>query len=426
MRAANTCSVEKRGDTYRVRARLPDGTRRVVESGFATEEAAEHYANAVAGELSAFRPIVSVPGATLTHYGRRWLVARERDGMRSVRSERPYFERHIATTGFASRAMRDISVREVREWVRELGERQVSRTVHTKNGTERRSYDKRLTRTTVKQVLGILRRILDGAVEDGIIETNPAKGIKVPKQAKTDEGWTYLTQAEIDTLLSSDKIPEGKRLAYAVAIFTGMRLGELLGLRWDDVHLDCEHPQVIVRHSYDGPTKSGRVRTLPLLPQAAAALRSVKELSANATGLVWPSEGGGCHTRGFDFAWSSRNTTKLGMVHGYKTKAGISRHVRFHDLRHTCASHLVSGTWGRAWRIEEVREYLGHTSITMTQRYAHFAPDGLRRAVASTPGPAAVPVRRDNVQTTGGNTNDSTMLLARPEGFEPPTFRSEV
>jgi integrase len=53
--------------------------------------------------------------------------------------------------------------------------------------------------------------------------------------------------------------------------------------------------------------------------------------------------------------------------------AGITRRVRFHDLRHTCASSLVAGWWGRAWRLEEVKAILGHGSVTMTERYAHLA-----------------------------------------------------
>lgn len=58
------------------------------------------------------------------------------------------------------------------------------------------------------------------------------------------------------------------------------------------------------------------------------------------------------------------------------------RAVRFHDFRHTFASHLIMGTWGRAWRLEEVQILLGHTSITTTQRYAHLAPEGLARSVS--------------------------------------------
>jgi integrase len=62
----------------------------------------------------------------------------------------------------------------------------------------------------------------------------------------------------------------------------------------------------------------------------------------------------------------------------------VKRHVRFHDLRHTCASHLVSGSWGRAWTLEEVAKHLGHSSSAVTRRYAHLCPEGLARAVRET------------------------------------------
>jgi len=73
--------------------------------------------------------------------------------------------------------------------------------------------------------------------------------------------------------------------------------------------------------------------------------------------------------------------------------------VRWHDLRHTCASSLVAAWWGPAWRLELVREVLGHSSITVTERYAHLAASVLDDAGAQTSGlamtgvmvPAAVP-----------------------------------
>ncbi len=57
----------------------------------------------------------------------------------------------------------------------------------------------------------------------------------------------------------------------------------------------------------------------------------------------------------------------------------MKRLVWFHDLRHTCASHLLMGSWGSAWRLEEVRDFLGHESITSTQRYAHLSQDHLQK-----------------------------------------------
>jgi integrase len=68
----------------------------------------------------------------------------------------------------------------------------------------------------------------------------------------------------------------------------------------------------------------------------------------------------------------------------YLKAIGITRRVRFHDLRHTCASSLVAGWWGRAWRLEEVKVMLGHYSVTMTERYAHLAQSVLRTAAHET------------------------------------------
>jgi hypothetical protein len=92
------------------------------------------------------------------------------------------------------------------------------------------------------------------------------------------------------------------------------------------------------------------------------------------------------------------------------------RRVRFHDLRHTCASHLLQGTWAphftdRALRLEEIREWLGHKSISTTERYAHLCADSLRSRVRSTqvatiePGPIWTrldpPVSDDVAQLAG-------------------------
>lgn len=80
-------------------------------------------------------------------------------------------------------------------------------------------------------------------------------------------------------------------------------------------------------------------------------------------------------------------------MRGYDTRfpdaveaVGLERRVRFHDLRHTCATHLVKGTWApklleRRLRLEEVRDWLGHADIGVTQRYAYLCSDGIRALV---------------------------------------------
>lgn len=91
--------------------------------------------------------------------------------------------------------------------------------------------------------------------------------------------------------------------------------------------------------------------------------------------------------RGYDAGWA--DVPELGraapyVAFGWRRRAGIARDSRSHDLRHTCASHLVMGTWGRVWRLDEVRDFLGHTDVAVTQRYAHLAPDALLGAAAET------------------------------------------
>src|SRR5205823_6547074 len=113
------------------------------------------------------------------------------------------------------------------------------------------------------------------------------------------------------------------------------------------------------------------------------------------------------------------------LFEGYLRAIGISRNVRWHDLRHTAGSSLVSGWWGRRWTLEEVQEYLGHESIDATKRYAHIGQTALKKAVAETSG-----------LPTGGHhllpaALEATLTLARKyrksrapaAGLEPATRR---
>jgi integrase len=141
------------------------------------------------------------------------------------------------------------------------------------------------------------------------------------------------------------------------------------------VHLDGERPRIVVRYSYRGPTKAGRVREVPLLERAREALRSwYRDHPALPHALVFPAEGGMMHTKGYDAQWASR----------WRKATGTRDAVRWHDLRHTCAAALISGTWGRAWSLEEVQAMLGHASRLTTERYAHLAPDAVHAAARET------------------------------------------
>lgn len=284
---------------------------------------------------------------SLLAYGEAWLDRRERSGMfRSVRSMRSLWRAHVAPSPLASMAMRQIQPIHVSRWIDGL----------------------RGARQTQLNALNLLRRCLADARREGRIGSNPASGMEIPKRVERDK-WDTLSPREIESVISCGSIPARYRDAYAVAIFTGLRAGELWGLTWERVHLSADPPFLEVVASYSEAPKTERgKRIVPLLPPAVDALRRIRG-GQGRIGLVWPARDGKPHRNGYDAQWATM-----------RAKAGIVRRVRFHDLRHTCAASLVSGAWGRAWRLEEVRDWLGHSSVTVTERYARFRPDTIRSA----------------------------------------------
>ncbi len=149
---------------------------------------------------------------------------------------------------------------------------------------------------------------------------------------------------------------------YLTAAFTGLRMGELLALRWRDV--DFSGRVVRVRASYsDGALttpKSGKVRSVPLGGDVAAALARLASASRWTADddLVFSGEFGG-----FLDGSALRRRYKAALV-----RADLRR-LRFHDLRHTFGTRMI----GRA-DILRVKEWMGHANVQTTMRYLHFVP----------------------------------------------------
>lgn len=241
----------------------------------------------------------------------------------------------------------------------------INRLVQVLEGKAERRTSKR-ARQTVANALNLCRVALESAIEAGHIEANPARDVRVSRVARTDDRWTWLKSDEIDKLLS-DRTEDEQRDIYTVAIYTGLRAGELFGLEWRDV--DLKHATATIRHSWNRtPTKRGELRTLHLFAPVVEALERQHERSGKRS-HVFPARDGEPRTR-----------DQMPRIEAALEAVGVKRHVRFHDLRHTCASHLVSGTWGRAWTIEEVAKHLGHSTSATTRRYAHLCPEGLAKA----------------------------------------------
>ncbi len=411
----------KAGVRYRVR--IPDGQGGYKSLGvYDTHEEAERMRDA---GLVAAADVETLSGITLYAYGERWLSRCAKAAMRDVGSMRSRWKTIVANAPFAQHSIESITRTDVRDWARTLMQQSAKRSVA--RGGKRTTVEtgRSLSWASAKHALGMVARALDEAREEGLVRENVARGIKLPRREETKEAWTWLTPEEIATVLALDLTLE-QRTAITVAAYQGLRLGELAALTWEHVTLDGERPALVVAASWKRGTKSGKVRRIPLLDPARFALLRWQPDRDKRAGLVFPSPKGGMYSKGYCWTWEGGHYRdgEGNVKHwlGVRERAGLKRRVRWHDLRHTCAANLVSGSWGRAWRLEEVRAFLGHSSITTTQIYAHLAPEALHataRATAAQP-PVSPPEPVTNL--TEENSVDAPKplkSLARPEGFEP-------
>ncbi len=398
-----TGGVFRNGKNWMVRIRDEHG-KKINLGTYSTQEEAERICLAARKELTEHQ-WVTPGGTTLRSYGESWLDRREKDGShRGVDKERSRWKAHIEDAPFIDETLGSIRAADLRSWVRSLLNKKITRTKRTRDGTKRRKSSKTLSRGTVVHIRNLLSACFNAAVEDELIESNPLTGVKVPSVPRViekDEERTYLDTKEIEALINCESIPFSSRSIFAIAVFTGLRKGELWGLKRDDVVLDGDRPHLVVRRSNKGPTKSGKILRVPLLPRAIQAFKEwLKVAPASREGWVFPRADGRQRRKDDVAGWSDKKYRRKGelkITPGHKSRAGIERDVDFHELRHTFASHLIMGSWGRVWSMEEVRAFLGHSSITVTQRYAHLSPEALHKAAAETTGVTAAPVSRGAV-----------------------------
>jgi len=380
--------VEQRCGRWRARLprRLCDGKQH--SATFDTEAEAYGWLNA---QIEAAAGLADSKG-TLSWWGGVWMERRKARGLSSYSDDEGRWRQHVAESSLADLRVGAIKPQHVAEFSRWLSTRRALRQVI---GGGRERTGPILSRQTQQHVLKLLDLALSDAVLEGLLPANPCAEVRVvPSAAGEDvDAWTWLRQPEIDRLSRCDALPAQARACYVVAIYTGLREGELWALDWGRVVLDGERPHLLVAKSNRRrSTKSGKVRTVPLLAPARAALIELHLAQGRPrAGLVFPGADGRQRPEGDDHGWADRSRGKQGVQRGHRSAAGIDRPVRFHDLRHTCASHLLQGTWGRRWRLEEVRDFLGHSSITVTQRYAHLCADSLHEAAAATRAPSTAP-----------------------------------
>lgn len=212
---------------------------------------------------------------------------------------------------------------------------------------------------SVNNYLTVLRKMLSVAQEWGLIPFVPkVKWLRVPPNK-----FDFLTFDEADRLVAAAD-PEWRTMII-VALKTGLRQGELLALTWDDIDLVAGRLVVsrnLVRGELTTP-KNGKTREIPLGDDVHAALKRHRHLRGE---VVFCKEDGSMFTKG---------ESKHPLWRACK-RAGLRR-IGWHVLRHTFASHLVM----RGVPLKAVQELLGHSTIKMTERYAHLSPDVRKDAV---------------------------------------------
>ena len=209
----------------------------------------------------------------------------------------------------------------------------------TQHGKER-------SRISVNRELETLRHILNKAVEWGMLEENPFSRFKESILFEEDHGRVrFLEVDEIQRVLSVS--PPYLKYIIKGAIFTGLRKGDLLGLKKTDANVERGFL------TYREQKKGGKIR--------------IKELNDDMIALLMEMPKGPS-----EYIFCGPNGEPLKNVQrSFRTalkKAGI-KDFHFHDLRHTSASHLLM----RGASLKSVQEHLGHSSLAMTQRYSHLS-----------------------------------------------------
>jgi integrase len=328
-----------------------EGPKRRYLSGKKREDVADKLARALSNRADGL--IFDAGDLTVGKYLKRWLTDSVRGSVRpsTYESYRRQVERYVIAA---------------------VGRIKLMKLTHMHvQGLYRQMQDRGLSARTVQYTHAVLHRALKQAVRWTMVPRNVCEAVDVPQVRR--EEMRPLNAEQARRLL---RAANGERLEafYVLAVHTGMRPGELLGLRWEDVTLTNAGGTLRVNWTLsDGelttPKTKGSRRRIKLSAGSIAALRAhrkrqLEEMMQRAGlwqdhGLVFPSSVG--------TPLSHRN-----LVRAFKAllkRAGLPSSIRLYDLRHTCATLLLS----RNVHPKYVQELLGHASIAQTlDTYSHI------------------------------------------------------
>ncbi|MCU4814000.1 site-specific integrase [Bacillus cereus] len=256
-------------------------------------------------------------------------------------------------------------------------------TMHLQNYINTLIEENYYSKGTINLAFSFIRTSLKRAKVLKLIKNNPATDVVLPRIIKTEmEVWTL---DQVNYFLSGNKTMKNTtrfRISFSIAIFTGMRQGEILGLRWKDI--DFENNRIFVRQTlsergelkYGAKTKTS-IRTIHI-PKIL-----VEELKTHRKFVEYEKEKAGDKYTDLDLVLPSKYGKPLDSrsirrsFYNVTEKLGLPR-IRFHDLRHTHATLLIQ----QNVNVKLISERLGHADIgTTLNTYSHVLPD-MQRSVA--------------------------------------------
>ena len=246
---------------------------------------------------------------------------------------------------FGSMPVRRIKPSHVDDWIADMGQDGVSP-------------------TKAIEAVGVLKRLLDRAVRDKAIPSNPCvlRSVSMPRRPQVER--PVLSPAEVERLASE---MTHKRDAVLVRLlgYGGLRVGEVLALRWSDV--DLEGGMLTIRQSVEastgsmivGPTKTYAMRTITLPGALVRQLSTLKD-SQTGTALVFANRSG---------SYLRYGNWRRDCWNPAVKRSGVK--ARPHDLRATCASLLIDA----GASVKDVKQHLGHQDeLTTLRLYARVRP----------------------------------------------------
>lgn len=225
-----------------------------------------------------------------------------------------------------------------------------------------------LSTKSVLNYVSVLHSLFEFGIRKGWAANNPVKQIEKPERPEPNGDIRFLDDADLEALLASetdDDLGKTLRVLYLTAAMTGLRQGELLGLRWRDIDWTAARVRVRrnwVRGEFGTPKSRRSSRSVPLADRVAGEL----DRHFKGSGFTGDDE--------LVFAHPLLGTPldRSRVLKRFKAalrRAGV-REVRFHDLRHTFGTRMA----GAGVPIRTLQEWMGHRDIKTTLIYADYAP----------------------------------------------------